>query len=155
MATQHPDLLIRFGGHAMAAGLSLREADLTAFEQAFDVEVRQRAGEARFEQVVVTDGELGEAITLALARTIETAAPWGQGFPEPEFDDEFEVLEQRIVGGRHLKLLLQPRLGEAVEAISFNQGGLLENRRVRCAYRIEVNRYRGWEKPQLVVSLIL
>ena len=88
-------------------------------------------------------------------RTIETAAPWGQGFPEPEFDDEFEVLEQRIVGGRHLKLLLQPRLGEAVEAISFNQGGLLENRRVRCAYRIEVNRYRGWEKPQLVVSLIL
>lgn len=155
VATQHPDLLIRFGGHAMAAGLSLREADLTAFEQAFDVEVRQRAGEARFEQVVVTDGELGEAITLALARTIETAAPWGQGFPEPEFDDEFEVLEQRIVGGRHLKLLLQPRLGEAVEAISFNQGGLLENRRVRCAYRIEVNRYRGWEKPQLVVSLIL
>lgn len=155
VATKHAGLVMRFGGHAMAAGLSLKEADLAKFVLAFDNEVRARHGEASLEQVVVTDGELGEAITLPLARMIESAAPWGQGFPEPVFDDKFEILEQRILGGRHLKMLLQPELGEPVEAICFNQGGLAENRFVRCAYRIEVNRFRHREKPQAVVSLIL
>lgn len=155
IATSHPGLLIRFGGHAMAAGLSLGAESFEKFVDAFDREVRQRLGEAAIEQVVVTDGELGEAVTINVARQLESAAPWGQGFPEPEFDDRFEILEQRIVGGRHLKMLLQPEIGQPVDAICFNQGGLVDARFIRCAYRIEVNRYRGMERPQLVVSLIL
>lgn len=155
IATRFPGMLIRFGGHAMAAGLALKLEDLGRFEAAFDEEVIRHLGEASIEQVVTTDGELGEPITIQLARMLETAAPWGQNLQEPEFDDEFEVLEQRIVGGRHLKLLLQPKTGQPVEAICFNQGGLVESRQIRCAYRIEVNRFRGAEKPQLVVGLIV
>lgn len=154
IAKRHPDLLIRFGGHAMAAGLSLEKQNLARFSQAFDDVVREMLGEAVMEQVALTDGELGEAITINLAKALETAMPWGQGIPEPEFDDDFEVLEQRIVGGRHLKLLLQPITGAPVDAICFNHPGLLERRHIHCAYRIEVNRYRGLEKPQLIVTLI-
>ena len=83
----------------MAAGLSLEQKNLARFSQAFDDVVREMLGEAVMEQVALTDGELGEEITLDLAKTLETAMPWGQGIPEPEFDDDFEVLEQRIVGG--------------------------------------------------------
>ncbi len=154
IATRHPGLLIRFGGHAMAAGLSLASVDLDRFSQAFDEVVREVLGEAVMEQVAITDGEIGQPITVALAKELETAMPWGQGLPVPEFDDDFEVLDQRIVGGRHLKLLLQPPAGEPVEAICFNRHGLLENRHMHCAYRLEVNRYRGLEKPQLIVTLI-
>ena len=103
----------------------------------------------------MTYGEISEPLTTQLARQIEEAAPWGQGFPEPEFDGKFEILEQRIVGGRHLKMLLQPEHGHPVDAIYFNQATLVDNRHVHCAYRIEINRFRGRETPQLVVSLIL
>jgi single-stranded-DNA-specific exonuclease len=155
IATRHPGLLLKFGGHAMAAGLSLLETDYERFREAFDEEVRRTLGEARIEQVVMSDGEIAEPVTVQLAKEIEGAAPWGQGFPEPEFDGKFEILDQRIVGGRHLKLLLQPETGDPVDAICFNHGGLAENRNIRCAYRLEVNRYRGMEKPQLIVSVIL
>lgn len=155
LATRYPGLLLKFGGHAMAAGLSLNLADYDRFAGLFNQLVIDQLGEAEPEQVAVTDGELGQAIDLALALTLEDAAPWGHGFPEPEFDGRFEVLDQRIVGGRHLKLLLQPEQGHAIDAISFNQGGLVENRYIECAYRIEVNRYRGTQKPQLVITMIV
>ena len=155
IAIRHPGLLLKFGGHAMAAGLSLFEADYERFREAFDKEVRSSLGEAKIEQVVMSDGEIAEPVTVRLAKEIERAAPWGQGFSEPEFDGKFEILDQRIVGGRHLKLLLQPEMGDPVEAICFNHGGLAENRHIRCAYRLEVNRFKGMEKPQLIVSVIL
>jgi single-stranded-DNA-specific exonuclease len=155
IAIRHPGLLLKFGGHAMAAGLSLFEADYERFREAFDKEVRSSLGEAKIEQVVMSDGESAEPVTVRLAKEIEGAAPWGQGFSEPEFDGKFEILDQRIVGGRHLKLLLQPDMGDPVEAICFNHGGLAENRHIRCAYRLEVNRFNGMEKPQLIVSVIL
>ena len=155
IATKHPGLLLRFGGHAMAAGLSLKEQDLARFSEAFDQQVIDTIGASVAEQVVLTDGEVDQPITVQLARELEQTAPWGQGIAEPEFDDWFEVLEQHIVGGRHLKLLLQPALGEPVDAISFNQGGLLESRKVHCAYRIEVNRFRGRETPQLIISVVM
>ncbi|MEM7291057.1 MAG: single-stranded-DNA-specific exonuclease RecJ [Pseudomonadota bacterium] len=154
VATRHPHLLSRFGGHAMAAGLSLKEHQLPAFERAFDDVVREQLGEAQVEQVVETDGELGEPITLELAQTLATAAPWGQGFPEPEFDDEFEIVSQRLLSGQHLKMILQPNLGPSVDAICFNQSTTIEGRFVRCAYRVDVNRYRDRESVQLIVSLI-
>jgi single-stranded-DNA-specific exonuclease len=155
IAIRHPRLLLKFGGHAMAAGLSLFEADYERFREAFDNEVRSSLGEAKIEQVVMSDGEITEPFTVRLAKEIERAAPWGQGFSEPEFDGKFEILDQRIVGGRHLKLLLQPEIGDPVEAICFNHEGLAENRHIRCAYRLEVNRFKGMEKPQLIVSVIL
>ena len=155
IATRHPGLLLKFGGHAMAAGLSLFEADYERFREAFDKEVISSLGEAKIEQIVMSDGEIAEPVTVCLAKEIERAAPWGQGFSEPEFDGKFEILDQRIVGGRHLKLLLQPEMGDPVEAICFNHGGLAENRHIRCAYRLEVNRFKGVEKPQLIVSVIL
>jgi single-stranded-DNA-specific exonuclease len=155
IAIRHPGLLLKFGGHAMAVGLSLFEADYERFREAFDKEVRSSLGEAKIEQVVMSDGEIAEPVTVRLAKEIEGAAPWGQGFSEPEFDGKFEILDQRIVGGRHLKLLLQPEMGDPVEAICFNHGGLAENRHIRCAYRLEVNRFKGMEKPQLIVSVIL
>jgi len=155
IATRHPGMLLKFGGHAMAAGLSLKETDLNRFRVAFDEEVVRALGRASIEQVVMTDGEISEPITTELARQIEEAAPWGQGFPEPEFDGKFEILEQRIVGGRHLKMLLQPEHGPPVDAIYFNQATTLDNRHVHCAYRLEINRFRGRETPQLVVSLTL
>lgn len=154
IATSHPGLLTKFGGHAMAAGLTLDESDYERFCEAFDQVVRDQLGEASIEQVVISDGELGEPITLELAKELAEAAPWGQGFAEPEFDDNFEILSQRIVGGRHLKMLLQPDIGAPIDAICFNQGRVVEERYVRCAYRIDVNRYRGFEKPQLIVTLI-
>ncbi len=155
IATRYPGLLHKFGGHAMAAGLSLRLEALDQFRQAFDDEVRRVLGEAPIEQVALTDGEIEEPITIQLARDLEVAAPWGQGFPEPEFDGRFEILEQRLVGERHLKLLLLPEQGPAVDAICFNHPSLVEGRYVQCAFKIEVNRYRGFEKPQLLVTLIL
>ena len=155
IATRNPGLLNRFGGHAMAVGLSLQEHLFDRFRRAFDEEVRRELGEAPIEQVAVTDGALNEPITIELARDLETAAPWGQSFPEPEFDGRFEILEQRLVGGRHLKLLLQPDQGGPVDAICFNHPALIEGRQVECAFRIEVNRYRGFENPQLLVTLIL
>ncbi len=154
LATENPGLLLRFGGHAMAAGLSIRKADFDRFCQAFDNQVTRLLGSADLEKVVMTDGSLDEEITLEIARLLELAAPWGQGFSEPQFDDDFEVLEQRIVGGSHLKLLLQPSRGQPVDAICFNHPGLLETRHIHCVYRIEVNRYRGREQPQLVVLLV-
>jgi len=155
IATRHPGLLNKFGGHAMAAGLSLQGEHYARFTEAFDDEVRRVLGEAPIEQVAITDGEVAEAITVDLARQLESAAPWGQGFPEPEFDGRFEILEQRLVGERHLKLLLQPETGGPVDAICFNHPSLVEGRYIECAFRIEVNRYRGSEKPQLLVTLIL
>ncbi|MFT7221059.1 MAG: single-stranded-DNA-specific exonuclease [Candidatus Azotimanducaceae bacterium] len=154
IATRHQGLLTKFGGHAMAAGLTLRESDFESFSAAFDEVVRETLGEASIEQVVITDGELGQPPTLQLAKDIVDAAPWGQGFPEPEFDDKFEILSQRIVGSAHLKLLLQPTEGPPIDAICFNQGLTVDGRYVRCAYRLDINRYRGAEKPQLIVSLI-
>jgi single-stranded-DNA-specific exonuclease len=154
LATENPGLLLRFGGHAMAAGLSIKEADFDRFCHAFNNQVTRVLGNAGLEQVVTTDGSLDEEITLEIARLLELAAPWGQGFSEPQFDDDFEVLEQRILGGSHLKLLLQPSRGQPVDAICFNHPGLLEARHIHCVYRIEVNRYRGREQPQLVVLLV-
>ena len=155
IATGNPGLLSKFGGHAMAAGLSLREDRFDEFRLAFDEQVRRVLGKARIQQVALTDGEVNQPITLELARDLESAAPWGQGFPEPEFDGRFEILEQRLVGGGHLKLLLQPDQGEPMDAICFNYPHLIEGRQLECAFRIQINRYRGSEKPQLLVTLIL
>ena len=161
VATRHPHLLHRFGGHAMAAGLSLERAHLEEFSRAFDDEVARHLGEEDLCGRVLSDGELGaDDLAIELAETLRAAGPWGQGFPEPVFDGYFRVMERRIVGEKHLKLVLQlPAAvggdrGKTLDAIAFNQlsdtvrPGVL----LHVAYRLDVNEFRGSRSLQLMVE---
>jgi single-stranded-DNA-specific exonuclease len=160
VAAHHPDLLTRFGGHAMAAGLTLARANLPAFAQAFDAEVMRVLPDSARSPVVWSDGELPAAdLDLPLAEALRRHGPWGQSFPEPLFDGEFEVLEQRLLSGRHLKMVLAAPVpgGRVIDAIAFNvvpafAGGVPS--RVRLAYRLDVNEFRGRRSAQLVVECI-
>ena len=155
VAAAHPGLLTRFGGHAMAAGLSLETAHFDAFSHAFDAEVRKRAGASVLHGATMSDGELDpEDLDLDLAHRLREGGPWGQGFPEPCFDGEFRVCEARVVGRRHVKCVLAPAgSGRRIDAIAFDAApswppGLAC---ARFAYHLEVNRYQGLESPQLRV----
>ena len=157
VATANPGLVERFGGHAMAAGLSLERGALEPFRRAFDQQVRSVLGGEAPSSVLYSDGPLEPGdVGLELARLLREGGPWGQGFPEPVFDGEFEVLDRRIVGERHLKLKLAfPGTTRPVEAIAFNivdDDWPDDARRVNIAYRLDVNVFRGIESAQLVVE---
>ncbi|WP_421722046.1 single-stranded-DNA-specific exonuclease RecJ [Alloalcanivorax xenomutans] len=159
VATGHPGLLHKFGGHAMAAGLTLERRHLAEFTAAFQAAVAAQADEDVFLDVIDTDGELGERdITLANAELLSHRFPWGQGFPPPRFDGVFEVLNHRVVGERHLKLTLGlPDAGAAVDGIFFNAPVAdLPTRiqRVEGVYRLEVNEFRGQRNPQLLFEYL-
>lgn len=150
----HPGLIERFGGHAMAAGLSLPAAGLPEFSQAASEQLTRLYPDADFSGAILTDGEL-PAISLTVARMLREAGPWGAGFPEPVWTGDFELLEQRTVGERHLKLSVRPLADEtAVDAIAFNQAGPAWRGTVRLTFRLDVNEWRGAESPQLVVEQI-
>jgi single-stranded-DNA-specific exonuclease len=157
VATRFPELIDNFGGHAMAAGLSLKEENLHAFRLAFAEEVAARANEEILTGVLFSDGELlAEEMCLNTAQILRSAGPWGQGFPEPVFDGEFRVLDLRIVGDKHLKLQLSRDGAPGVEAIAFGYvGGVSEDAQLKpgvtlqIAYRLEVNEYRGNQRLQL------
>jgi single-stranded-DNA-specific exonuclease len=159
VATRNPGLVQRFGGHAMAAGLSLRAADFALFAQAFDAEVRRVAVADDLEGVLQSDGELdADSLDIVLAEEIRGAGPWGQGFPEPLFDGEFILRSQRLVGARHLRMVVSPvgaTTRTAIDAIAFNVDAArwpdLQVTRARLAYRLDVNDYRGVRSLQLVV----
>lgn len=156
VAAGNPGLITRFGGHAMAAGLSLSRERLPAFSAAFDREVRRHLSGDDLRGVVHSDGELTETeLSLDLAELLRAAGPWGQGFPEPVFDGVFEVVNRRVVGERHLKLQLRlSRASNGIDAIAFNAAELAEtvSERVRVAYRLDVNDYRGLRSLQLIVE---
>ena len=165
IATRHPGLIEKFGGHAMAAGMSLAETNLEPFRAAFAAEVAARAGADILRGVIHSDGELlpGE-MCIATARVLKQAGPWGQGFPEPVFDGGFIVADARVVGGRHLKLLLREAhdAGAAagsrcIDAIAFGYADaaaspaapIRQGAAVELAYRLEINEYNGAESVQL------
>jgi single-stranded-DNA-specific exonuclease len=149
VAKRHPDLLLKFGGHAMAAGLTIAERDFSRFSQAFELVVRGLLTPADLEAILETDGPIEpEDIDLGLAEMLESHV-WGQGFAAPEFDDAFQVAEQRIVGERHLKLRLE-KSGRRFEAILFNSIDPLPAR-IRAVYRLQVNEYNGSRTVQLVL----
>ena len=155
IAAQHPGLLTKFGGHAMAAGLSLRRADYDAFSAAFDNEVRKHLTETELQRVLLSDGDLSaDELQLELAEALRSAGPWGQGFPEPLFDGVFEVVSQRIVGDKHLKLVLRyPDDARLIDAIAFNASPLTPHAsRLHIAYRLDVNEYRGQRSLQLMIE---
>jgi single-stranded-DNA-specific exonuclease len=159
VATKHPGLLEKFGGHAMAAGLTLRESDLERFESAFVEEVRRWLDPAAL-AVIDSDGELSPGeMTLATAFELREAGPWGQAFPEPAFDGEFRVLERRMLSDRHLKLRVCPvATGESFDAIAFNFAAAnrpppeLPEGSARLAYRLDVNEYLGTRRLQIVIE---
>lgn len=157
IATRHPGMLQRFGGHAMAAGMTLEAARYQAFKAAFEQEVEQAIDPSMLQGQLLTDGELGSGeMTLQMAQALRDGGPWGQGFPDPLFEGEFRLLQQRVVGEAHLKLRLAAAAQEApIEGIAFNQPPLPEaTRAVRLAYRLDVNEFRGLQQPQLIVEYI-
>jgi single-stranded-DNA-specific exonuclease len=161
IATRHPGLIDKFGGHAMAAGMSLAEGALDRFRTAFAEEIAARADVESLRGVIHSDGELtGTELCVDTARVLRVAGPWGQGFPEPVFDGEFGVLDACIVGGRHLKLSVREGgaapCGPPIDAIAFGYiGSVAEDPQLRAgmrahlAYRLEVNEYRGADRVQL------
>jgi single-stranded-DNA-specific exonuclease len=156
VAKRHPALIERFGGHAMAAGLTLRRDALEIFRDAFAAEVRRELGDVPPVRELISDGELpAESLDLATAELLRTAGPWGKGFPEPLFDGRFRVLDRRLVGDRHLRLRLGTEDGRGViDGIGFRLGEhvTVAAERAHLAYRLDVNEYRGIRSAQLVVE---
>ena len=150
VSKREAQLIVRFGGHAQAAGLTIREADLARFSAAFEAAAGELITPAALHRTIETDGELEIAyFTLEIAHMIE-AQIWGQGFPQPVFCDTFDVVSQRIVGGKHTKLRLS-REGRRIEAIRFNSLEALPAR-IRAAYRLSVNEYNGLKSVQVNVE---
>ncbi len=155
--TQNPRLIRQFGGHAMAAGLSLRRDDLPRFAELFEREANRRLGAADLEHAVHTDGTLeNHELDLVVAEQLRQAGPWGHGFPEPLFDGEFEVAQRRVLGDKHLKLVLRPMGGnKEIDAIAFGlaePADWLDCRTLRAAYRLDVNEFRDTRVAQLRIE---
>ncbi|HHY0520819.1 TPA: single-stranded-DNA-specific exonuclease RecJ [Vibrio parahaemolyticus] len=162
--TQNPGLIIKFGGHAMAAGLTIKEQDFERFSRLFDEVVKKELDEEALKGVILTDGELKpEEFSMHIAEQLRAGGPFGQAFPEPIFDGEFKVLHQKLVGEKHLKLMLEPLYkghptNVMIDGIAFN----VDLRRwpdasvktVRLAYKLDVNEFRGNQSLQLMIDHI-
>jgi len=151
----NPNLIEKFGGHAMAAGLSIVPSNFDKFKEAFSEAITKRLKGNKPEIELLTDGKLDAfEITLKNAELLRQASPWGQGFEEPIFYGDFEILEQKIVGEKHLKCTLKLLDNSSIfEGIAFFQGKL-ETKQVRVAYKLNVNSFRGNESLQLMIELI-
>lgn len=150
LSKHQPGLIVKFGGHAMAAGLSIRLEDFNLFKLGFELVVKSLITEADLQAVLEVDGSLNaQDMTFEVAQMLENQV-WGQGFAPPLFYDEFDVLNQRVLGEKHLKLTLRPVASNlsSVDAIYFNQATLLSER-IKAAYQLQTNSYNGMQKVQL------
>ena len=161
VSKKHPHLIIKFGGHAMAAGLTINKDNFSAFEAAFIKQVGQHLTEDKLQNTLLTDGSLSTAeLNLDMAELIQDAGPWGQNFPEPVFDGQFEIVSKRIVGEKHLKLVLRSIDAESshtIDAIAFNttdKNWPVDVKNVETVYRLDVNEFRGNRSAQLLVEHI-
>ena len=157
IAAAHPKLLSKFGGHAMAAGLSLKMHDYPPFALDFDEMVSKRLASVDLEQKILSDGELAEQeMTIEIADLLQNSATWGQEFPEPLFDGVFDVIQSRIVGQRHLKLVLRKPVGDLViDAIAFfvdRPEHWLGLRQIKAVYKLDINEFRGNRTVQFIVQ---
>lgn len=156
--TLYPGLILKFGGHAMAAGLSLEEARFEEFQQRFGELVTEWLDPALLQGEVVSDGPLAAAeMSMEVAQMLRDAGPWGQMFPEPLFDGRFRLLQQRLVGERHLKVMVEPvGGGPLLDGIAFNVDTSLwpDNgvREVQLAYKLDINEFRGNRSLQLIID---
>ncbi|EAB4959736.1 single-stranded-DNA-specific exonuclease RecJ [Salmonella enterica] len=156
--TLYPDLMIKFGGHAMAAGLSLEEHKFEQFQQRFSELVTEWLDPALLQGEVISDGPLSAAeMSMEVAQLLRDAGPWGQMFPEPLFDGRFRLLQQRLVGERHLKVMVEPvGGGPLLDGIAFNidttcwpDNGVRE---VELAYKLDINEFRGNRSLQIIID---
>jgi single-stranded-DNA-specific exonuclease len=156
VSSTHPELIVRFGGHAMAAGLTIAESTYDKFSSAVAEQLERLYPNADFSGAIVSDGILPtSALNLRFAEVLRAAGPWGSAFPAPTWNGDFELIEQRTVGEKHLKMRLRPAGGGTViDAIAFNQAGPAYRGTVQLAYRLDVNEFRGVQTPQLVVEQI-
>ncbi|WP_199271761.1 single-stranded-DNA-specific exonuclease RecJ [Paraglaciecola sp. L3A3] len=155
--SRYPDVIGKFGGHAMAAGLSLPLKNLEAFQRVFNQIAEESLRDKPLAGELISDGELQAAdFTLAFAQTLKSAGPWGQGFPEPLFDGDFQLMEQKIVGVKHLKMMVKHPSGLLFDAIAFNiDPDIWPNPRcstVNLAYKLDINEFRGRTNLQLMVE---
>jgi single-stranded-DNA-specific exonuclease len=156
IALQHPELMKKFGGHAMAAGLTISRDSFDFFSKTFNDVIAAQLGDQDLQQMLLSDGELQtNELTLDVAEIVREAGPWGQAFPEPLFDGVFEIIEQRLVGGKHLKMVLAKE-GIMLDAIAFNidlnQWPNYRLEYVKIAYRLDINEFRNKRKVQLIVE---
>lgn len=159
VASHHPGIISKFGGHAMAAGLTILESDLEQFKKVFDEITAMFLSGNELDGALISDGELSvNELSFDLAEKIISSGPWGQGFPEPVFEGEFEVINTRIVGERHLKLQLRhPGNNKAIDAIAFNitdEDWPETTGRVQTVYKLDINEFAGRRQLQLVVDYI-
>ena len=159
IAKLHPELILTFGGHAMAAGLTIKKSHYENFSEIFDKVVSQYISSDKLEDEYLTDGELSaEDFTLPLALAIQDAGPWGQSFPEPTFAGQFKILDKRVVGENHLKLKLQSRDNSAtLDAIAFNMTDTNwppETEQIVSTYRLGINDFQGNSQVQLFLEHI-
>jgi single-stranded-DNA-specific exonuclease len=158
VATRNPGMILKFGGHAMAAGLTIPGDAYDRFSRAFVAEVERHADDVHLQAVIESDGELAaEDFQLELAAELRFAGPWGQHFPEPVFDGHFNIVHQRLVGEKHLKMVLSlPGSDSLIDAIAFNvdldtwPNESIEQ--VELAYRLDVNEFRGKRSVQMMID---
>jgi len=155
---QYPGLILKFGGHAMAAGLTIQHKQLETFVKVFDEVVSSQLSEADLQHLLLSDGELNtDEFNLEVAALLREGGPWGQGFPEPIFDGTFRILEQRIVGDKHLKLRLGKE-NKVIDAVAFfidvKEWPNHRCEHVRAAYRLDINEYKGRQTVQLIVDYL-
>jgi single-stranded-DNA-specific exonuclease len=154
LSKHQPDLILKFGGHAMAAGLTIKQLDFELFNQGFEAVVRSLITETDLESVLEVDGGLNPTdMTFSTAQLLENQV-WGQGFAPPLFYDEFEVINQRILADKHLKLTLKTiDKPLVIDAIYFNHSTLLAGT-IQAAYQLQTNSYNGVQKVQLNLQYI-
>ena len=159
IAATHPQILSKFGGHAMAAGMSIKMHDYPVFALAFDEVVGKHLDDVDLEQKIYSDGQLSEnQITLEFSEMLQNAGTWGQEFPEPVFEGVFDVIQCRIVGRQHLKFVLRFRSSETLfDAIAFfveQPEKWLGTRSINSAYKLDINEFRGNRTVQLMLQYI-
>jgi single-stranded-DNA-specific exonuclease len=159
IATEHPELIITFGGHAMAAGLTIPESAYDRFAELFGEQIRQHVEKNGLNSDIYSDGELSrDDINMELAELIRMAGPWGQGFPEPVFEGFFDIVDKRIVGENHLKLKIKTRGDHRhIDAIAFNmthRSWPKETSSINAIYKLDINEYMGRRTAQLIVEYL-
>lgn len=156
ISTQYPGLIKKFGGHAMAAGLTISAERLDTFKLALNLTAKKHLTPEQLTAVIYTDGELPpECFDLGFSTLLQNAGPWGQAFPEPVFDGEFVLINQKMLADRHLKMMLQLPNGNLVDAIWFNADNKawpnVNVQKVQLAYQLDINEYRDKQSLQLIV----
>tara|TARA_B100000959_G_scaffold68718_1_gene72806 strand:+ start:517 stop:2265 length:1749 start_codon:yes stop_codon:yes gene_type:complete len=160
IATREEGLIDKFGGHAMAAGLSLKRSKLDQFTKIYEREIEAALSTMDLDESILTDGELGvDEINLQLSEMLRSGGPWGMGFPEPLFHGRFRVTESRVVGEKHLKMTLSPEgSGKTVSGICFNQVSPGDQppqlNLIRAIYRLDTNQFRGRQTLQLIIQSV-